>query len=195
MASVPFSEDSHAKLVHVTNALGQAASGHHVKSFKWLDEALKRPGFSQGRFRDETDRAMLYVAQAHFSQPAATEGAATERLAHYQVFGCDFIVDADLKAHLLECNGNSHEQGPDVLWHEMMALVLNLHVEPHRLASSGNDADTAAAAAATRQGVWRTGPGKTAGREFSRGFEFGQWRLLWNDVDKPLVERDACAVS
>jgi len=196
VAGMPYDSDDSSRLVHVTNAEGQEGTGSHIRWWQHVDDNLKAAGgpFMQTRFRKQAERAMRFAALAQFQRSSGGDGGGTTAHlgnAHYQVFGCDFIIDSALDAHLLECNGNPTERGPPVMWEEMVALLLALHFEPARLVDA--DARSAARPPPPKGTVWSDGPAvKPALASLSPGYQFGSWTLFYNGLVTPVDTYDAC---
>jgi len=75
------------------------------------------------------------------------------------------------------------------MWEEMMALLLNLHLEPHRLLDKNADSK------GRREGVWKNGAAKIVGSSLSKGYQFGSWRLFYNELESPLREYNPCTAT
>jgi hypothetical protein len=190
VASEKYSASDTSRLVHVTNAEGQE-NGNHIRSFNYVSEKLGEPAFMKTAFKAQAERAMVYAAMAQFKRERGPNAAAKRR-GHYQVFGCDFILDAERRAHLLECNGAPFERGPELMWEEMVALVLNLHAEPWRLLRH-------AKGPGKRQGVWADGPKSSGdgGKQqrqavLVKGFTFGGWSCIYNELETSLDSYNPC---
>ena len=138
-----------SKMSHVTNAKGQEENKNHFKTFAQVDEILganyMRTEFKKkakkGDKKNQTNYFINcsighnYVALSQFHSKLNKVIYATGL---YHLFACDWMIDRTKNAHLLECNGFPDEQNQankysKEMWHEMIALVLNLHLEPEKL--------------------------------------------------------------
>jgi len=72
-------------------------------------------------------------------------------------------------------------------WHEMMALILNLHHEPHRLFHPEADASSV-----RRSGVWKNGAPVTGNSLTPGEFTFGHWRLVYNEKLQGFEKYNGC---
>lgn len=145
-------------------------------------------------FMDRVENAHLYVAWAQFKSRYVRKTAVKGL---YHLFACDWIVDLAGRVHLLECNGfpdevSKAEPQNYAVWDEMVALVLNLHLEPKRLLSSS----VLSSFDHLKAGVWRDGPasgikGKSdEGLSVKGGYAYGGWKLIHNDLEKTRRRRD-----
>ena len=183
----------------------------YLRNFATVSAQLQRdlgfpPDYMRSEFRDRSARAAAYVAVAQF---IGATGARRNRgmKGAFHLFACDWVVAADRRVHLLECNGLAHEvqanrvqavngeQPPLRMWGEMMALVLNLHTEPHRLMTDAQPpAGWPGLREYPRQGVWANGASVVSGDALAAGrYSFGGWRLVFNEAQTPLEQVDACA--
>jgi len=108
---------------------------------------------------------------------------------------CDWIIDMLGRVHLLECNGfpfqdllGMKRKTSDLVWHEMMALVLDLNLDPGHIFSQSDWKQDVA-----RKGVWQSGPPSgISGIKFEKGFRYGNWHMIYSELQTPMKEYNAC---
>jgi len=180
--------------------------GKYMRSFDHVSEQLHRvhglpKDFMQNSFRKQMMRAQTFAALAQYTNQEDPPDLLTKR-GFYQIYACDSMVDRDGRAHLLECNGFPAEAqqtavtGREV-WGEMIALVLNLHVEPWRLMKDSTPPPGLRRTRYIREGVWKTGPqgGITNGEAFkANSYAFGGWHLCFNELETPIESFNVCKV-
>jgi hypothetical protein len=216
VARTAYEESSTNRFAHITNLKGQGAEGGkpdenddderqggYIRSYTDASKELSRvfglpKDFMTNQFRKKINRAQIFAALAQFARPVSKD--MPKRKGFYHIFACDSVVDRDGGVHLLECNGFPAESqqnlvdGPKV-WREMMALVLNLQLEPWRLMSDSTPPvdPKNPPLEYPRRGAWKNRPKVTGGDSFRAGhYAFGGWQLAFNELETPFSSVDVC---
>lgn len=84
------------------------------------------------------------------------------------------------------------------IWKRMMAVVLNLHLEPWRLLNETQPATSSPRGVRSyeRRGIWRWGS-PLRGKTFTvrDKYQFGSWSLMYNELETPTQDYEACEVD
>lgn len=215
VAKTPYDESSTDRFAHITNLKGSednsgdtARRGDYLRSFRDASEELhKRFGlpadFMTNEFRKKISRAQVFAAISQFIRDPPVD-LKDKRKGFYHLFACDSVVDRDGGVHLLECNAfpaESQQNQVDgtMIWREMVALVLNLHLEPWKLMDDPKKPDWPSAAVPPvefqKRGVWKSGAKVLGGDKFRAGkYAFGGWHLAYNELETPMEKYDACGL-
>ncbi|KAH9259536.1 hypothetical protein BASA81_001957 [Batrachochytrium salamandrivorans] len=217
VANAKYEEASQDTFAHITNLEGQqqkrADHTTYLRSFDEVQQDLHETyGFpkdymKQGAFKRQIMRAHTFAALAQFlPEPAAMDN----RKGFYHLFACDSVVGQDQQVHLLECNGFPAESqqvllekrvrigkqaDPQLVWKEMISLVLNLHLDPDTLLPD-NSTYSNSSHSYRKQGWWKTPPvitGKAFGAK--HGYRYGSWDLAFNELETPFSSLNACEVD
>lgn len=213
VANAKYEEASDDAFAHITNLEGQqqkrADHTTYLRSFEEVQSELHDTyGFPsdymrQGAFKRQIMRAHTFAALAQFLPELA---ANDNRKGFYHLFACDSVVDQDQHVHLLECNGFPAESqqvllekrvrpdkqaDPQLVWKEMISLVLNLHLDPTSLLVGNHSGSSY-----RKQGWWQTPPVIT-GKAFGvkHAYRYGSWELAFNELETPFSSLDACEVD
>ena len=215
VAKQVYNEKSRNKLVHITNARGQNVdstnvnteedeeNGKYMRSFAHVSNQLNKThglptDFMNTEYLKQIMRAQAFAALSQFSLESPTD--IFTKKGFYQIYACDSMVDRFGKAHLLECNGFPAEIQQQtvtgkVIWGEMIALLLNLHLEPWRLMKDQTPPPKYGKFRYIRDGVWKTGTKIENGESFKAyNYSFGGWHLVFNELETPIKSFNVCTI-
>lgn len=184
----------------------ESEDGKYMRSFDHVSEQLHRVhglsrDFMQNSFRKQMMRATTYAALAQFSLKENYANDILTKKGFYQIYACDSMVDRLGNAHLLECNGFPAESQQQTvtgkeLWGEMIALLLNLQLEPWRLMKDSTPPPGIRRNRYIRDGTWKTGPSNLENAESlkANAYAFGGWYLAFNELETPLASFNVCTL-
>ncbi|KAH9256966.1 hypothetical protein BASA81_004787 [Batrachochytrium salamandrivorans] len=208
VARQAYNAASTSKMVHITNAFGQLEAAKdeenkYMRSFGEINPQLAKTyglpeDYMHGLYRKQMMRSMAFAALSQFQLENRFDPQVKKR-GFYQIYACDSVVDAKGRAHLLECNGFPAESQQATvtgkkIWEEMIALLLNLHLEPWNLLRA-DSAPPATASKFQKKGVWERGPDSVEnGHKLEANkYVFGGWHLVFNELETPTKSFNVCS--
>jgi len=201
VSSTVYDPASTDPLVHITNVKGQEDDPTHYRTFEAVQSELHAQyrfpeDYMTGSFLKQTARGSVFAAMAQFKTQRG--GFATKpRLGYFHLFAADWVVDRNGRVHLLEFNGYPWQgnlalrhtgERAEKMWHDMMAVVLDVNVDPGHLFGQSAWGDDEL----VRKGVWHDGAAQHGASSLSRGFTFGHWTLIYSELETPMSKYDAC---
>jgi hypothetical protein len=190
--------------------------GTYLRDFTTISQQLYKsnqgfpPHFMETKFREQIDHAHIIAALAQFQhKPRVT---VTNSIGFFHLFACDSIIESNGHVYLLECNGTPAELENKAslgMWNELSSLILNFYLDPSRLLIRNVKCPLE-----NCSGYWAKNDGapmdhvvigkndtlnnliELSNKLFKMGkYQYGGWRLLFNELEMKMNEYNVCKVK